>query len=216
MFLHRGDFLTGKTHAVLGTAAALAVSAPANVYELAAVIGVSAFSSLLPDLDVKSSRANKLLNTVVLVWGLVILGAVALDRLLHFGLNDILLSCSGGIVKAMRPFGAGALLLYFAVLPFSGHRGFTHSIAALFISAAFACTYLSRPAAAAFAAGYAVHIFADLFNKKGEQLLFPAEKRYCLKLCKSDGIVSKSLFLLGSMVSGLEIIGWLVAFAMLK
>jgi inner membrane protein len=56
----------------------------------------------------------------------------------------------------------------------------------------------------------------DLLNKKGEQLLFPFKKRFCFNLCKSDGMVSKSLFMLGAIISLLEIIGWSVVLTMTK
>ena len=40
-----------------------------------------------------------------------------------------------------------------------------------------------------FCIGLLSHLGLDVFNKKGIQLFYPYKKRYCLRLCSSDGKV---------------------------
>lgn len=73
------------------------------------------------------------------------------------------------------------------------HRLFTHSILGWFLFGII-MFFLCRPITIPFAVGYASHIIADLFNKKGEQLFFPFKRRFCFKLCDSGGTANKVLF----------------------
>jgi membrane-bound metal-dependent hydrolase YbcI (DUF457 family) len=210
------DFMMGKTHAVLGSAAALAVTKPQSLGELAAVTAVSVIGSLLVDLDVKSSKANKMLNRIVVFTIAAGVITLAADSILKLGINRIVLEHTSSAAVFMKPLAVALFLIYAFLLSISGHRGFTHSIAATLMITAFAYCIFSPIVALALVTGYVVHIFFDIFNKKGEQLFYPLKKRFCLNLCKSDGIFSKTLFLLGMLLSGLELAGWIVILCIKK
>jgi inner membrane protein len=131
--------MLGKTHAITGLAAGLAVAAAAGLTSttpLAAYV-VAAGAALLPDLDQPRSMANRTVAT--------------------------------------KP--AHIILRQFS------HRGFTHSLLAisLFYGLMLGVSYLAGaqgipiPYAYVIMAtvGYSSHIFADMFNKEGVQLLYP-------------------------------------------
>jgi inner membrane protein len=208
--------MTGKTHAVLGSAAALALTRPQSVSEIAAVTAVSVFSSLMVDLDVKSSKANKLVNKVIIAAIAIAVISAVLDGLLNLGLSKLMISKAAQHSAVMKPTSIVLMIVYFALTGTSGHRGFTHSIAAAVMVTAFCSLLFREIITIAFISGYCAHILIDLLNKKGEQLLFPFKKRFCFNVCKSDGMVSKSLFMLGAIISLLEIIGWSVVLTMTK
>lgn len=206
--------MTGKTHAVLGSAMALAVTRPQSIAEITAVTAVSVFGGLMVDLDVKSSKANKILNKVVTIAIIAAIIALFADGIFNLGLNKLLISRAAEKSMIMKPTAIALMLLYIFLMSLSGHRGFTHSITALAIVTAFSSLMFREIITIAIVSGYATHIIIDLLNRKGEQLFYPLKKRFCFNLCKSDGMVSKSLFLIGAIISLLEIIGWIVVIYM--
>ena len=80
-----------------------------------------------------------------------------------------------------------------------------HSLAALL--GLTACVYvILPPAAPAFAAAYLSHIGVDLLNRRGEQLLWPLQRRFALGLCRSDGAVNALLCAASTLAAALLII----------
>ena len=77
------------------------------------------------------------------------------------------------------------------------HRTFMHSFLCLLIYYLVLSTFLSQSFAVPFAVGMLSHILLDLLNHIGVAVLCPiSDKRFCLDLCDSDGIVNRVLFYL--------------------
>lgn len=185
-------WLSGKTHAAVGAAAAMAVCAPAGILKAAVVCIVGAVGALLPDIDTRGSYASRTFKKCI-------------------GVSFVFAACLVCLSVGLRLIGAGVsvpvwlLQLPSGVLLFSGfavfcvfgyeqpHRGFTHSLLAAVWVVTYSLAFDSLVRGDVwfgFAAGYVSHVIVDLLNKRGEQLFWPASKRYCLGLCTADGAVS--------------------------
>ena len=91
----------------------------------------------------------------------------------------------------------------------SGHRGFSHSIAALLLETA--CLKLIFPAAALpFAAAFASHVLLDLMNKRPVRLFYPVKKGICLGWFYSDRLANKAFAAIGAFWLIVEIILFLL------
>ena len=93
--------------------------------------------------------------------------------------------------------------------PTSNFRGFTHSILALVLFSTAAHAVVGN-SSTWFAIGYASHLVIDLFNKKGESLLFPIKAKVCFNLCAADGITNKLLGSLATVASALLLFGRII------
>ena len=99
------------------------------------------------------------------------------------------------------------LLVFIIAGKRSSHRGITHS----FVSCLFTTLCIlaiGKAEGFMWAIGYLSHLMIDYPNNKGEELLWPKKDRYCLKLCKSDGLVNRILLWFGlvSVVTTLRLI----------
>lgn len=181
--------MTGKTHIVVGAAAALAVgrvmgSAAALPCLLGGVVG-----GMLPDTDVSSSTGSKELRRA---WAAVAVILAALLVADHFLGSDLAL----GFVRSFsyeQLAGIAILVAVCAVGRASGHRGFSHSLVAL-AAAAFGAYLVSPALAVPMAAGYASHLALDLLNKKPMRLLWPSRRGFCLRLCEAGRLVDSLVF----------------------
>ena len=80
------------------------------------------------------------------------------------------------------------------------HRTFTHSLLCLVLWT-LSGQLVSPQLGAAFSIGIASHLLLDLFNRKGQRLLFPLKKRFCLNVCASDGRANQALGGIGLIAS---------------
>lgn len=189
--------MTGKTHLAVGTAAALCITYPSDLKELALCIIASSVGSVVCDVDVKSSESRRDLNRITVI--ALIAGIAALFAEYKFDL---------GITKNFnRESDMFRLVLGFisfiAVCTFGKyqpHRSFMHSIPALALLTAI--VYFMYPALAPyFFISMFSHIFIDLFNRRKIRLLYPLKKGLCFKLCPANGKVNDILFIAGSVLS---------------
>jgi len=190
-----GKIMQGKTHCVIGTAAAMSALKPSL-----GVIIMAAAGSLIVDMDIKSSKASKAADNIskVIILGIIVTAVV--DKYFN---TSFLMSAAGTVLNFSVSIAAAAI--WFLLKCKSSHRGFTHSIFGMLLICFASFAIFDFKLSAALAIGYACHITADLFNKKGCQLFYPNKKRYCLKLCRSDGKVDGILFFTFFMVCVFEI-----------
>lgn len=184
--------MMGKTHVFIGIASALALTTPDNLGGcLSAIVG-GAVGGSISDIDVGSDKDGigslyaKLITTGIIPISLII------DYIIDGGIIDYVRNCN----RTNLAIG----VIMFIVLCFIGskqdHRGFTHSLLALFlfsVSIGFFCKPILMP----FVIGFASHILIDLLNKKPVKVFFPSKKGVCFKLCYANKTTDKILTLIG-------------------
>ncbi|MCI8491174.1 MAG: metal-dependent hydrolase [Lachnospiraceae bacterium] len=194
--------MLGKTHMVIGTAAALAITRPKTVGSLVICLGASALGALISDIDVGTSESHKDADIVVtLAAGIAMLTAAA-EYLFHLDLYRRIFQNTSKL-----PMIAG-ILLFLVICAFGKeqpHRSFMHSFLALILLAA--CIYLVIPQAVPyFAIGFLSHIAIDLFNRRKVRLLYPFSGGFSLGLFPAHGTANHIFFLLGSVLTAAEIL----------
>lgn len=193
--------MTGKTHTSIGVASALiAISVTGldrcGITTVGACCVLAATASTLPDID--TGAAKKVYRGAVI--GMLVCSMAALFMLLF---NSVTLGKS--IVNLL---GLGVVSGWCLFAKERPHREFTHSFVSLAILLVGLVLVMSGIVwekklcvLVAFASAYLSHLLIDAPNKKGEQLLWPLPKRFCLKLCSANGYVNDALFVIGSVVS---------------
>ena len=177
--------MSGKTHAKAGFTAGVIVGSALTGFkvgvspELVTAIAMSTAGALFPDLDLHRSKGVKLMRKLVPAF-FIFLVVVALSIANH----KIALTSQ----LAMRLTADITLLVIALFVRKQPHRGASHSLTLMVLASICICISLGKIASISFAAGYLSHLALDLLNNKGEQLLYPLPNRYCLKICKADGI----------------------------
>lgn len=197
--------MKGRTHLAVGVASSLFVAPHLtgvftgfnlNVTSVLLGVSVAGVGALLPDIDIKGSDARRGLTKI--------LSSIALLIVFGFILrNNMIMSDIKGPLDAMKgSVNVVGLVLFVVSLVFgffSNHRSYTHSLLG-FAVFSYSVYLLLGGFWVWFAIGYLSHILIDLFNCKGERLLFPLEKSFCLNLCSSDGLADSLLCLSSSML----------------
>lgn len=176
--------MDGQTHAALGAATALVIIRPAEPKTLIATAAVGAFAGILPDIDTGGKVASIIHKiTLAFIWIVcffvcqaALTGSTVIESIDDSGM-------------AINMLGLAILIGFSIFGDTQPHRGFTHSVLALLI-ASFSAYLIFKNLALAFCIGYASHLLIDLFNKKGERLLWPLHYRWCLNLCKANGLAA--------------------------
>lgn len=177
-----------KTHITLGIASALIVAHPATVSGVIAAVAGGGIGGWIVDIDCKDINADreKVYDSVIV--GLFTAALVILDYFIGSGMCQYVFDNWG-----IRIWCSLAGLIILSVVGYrSKHRSFTHSLLGLLLFGV-VMYFLCYPIVVPFAIGYLSHIVADIFNKRGEQLFFPAKKRICFSICDSDGKANKIL-----------------------
>lgn len=179
--------MTGDTHAAVGAAIGVSVAGFASsdicsVTTTAGVIIAGCVGGLLPDSDLPGTKGRKYLAG----------GVFALALLLGTMKNSRLSTSVSSFLMHSFPVLVWVIIYLAIVLRSHSHRGFTHSLTSLAITAI--CLGLlpagSNVFVIAFLLGMLSHIVIDLFNTKGEQLFWPLKPRFCFNLCTSSGYVN--------------------------
>ena len=133
--------------------------------------------------------------------GLVLM-AFLLDRVLHLGLRELLLTQGA----SQTAFGCLIMVLSCVKGRFSAHRTFTHSFlfTALLTYAGWQFTPLFGTAVCA---GCLSHLFLDLTNKRPVQLFYPFKKGYCLHLFFADRTANRVLLWTG-LLADILLLSW--------
>jgi inner membrane protein len=147
----------GRTHIAIGLMTSAIIINPHDLNWAGVCAGVTAFSSVLPDVD----HPNGLLRRIS---GIT---PKPLNIIAYF------LVLFWFIYKFQVPTIAVIILIAAIALSlFMPHRSFTHSFIGIFIFSL--GVYLAyKPIFLPFTVGYLMHLIADYFTKSGMQLYFP-------------------------------------------
>lgn len=185
--------MDGKTHVAVGVASTAIVlyHTQFNVIDWGMALGVAVVGATLPDVDVVNGRKS---------W----------DRVKY-----LVLFCAAYVVQMLmshtdmlqRVIGMALFFGLYLLGSQQPHRGFTHSIAAwaMFTTSvylAFKGVSFALWIILGFSVSYASHLAIDVLNRKGCQYLWPLPKRWCLKICTADGIVSKIVMWISYITAG--------------
>lgn len=179
--------MKGSTHFVVGIASALAITHPQTVTGVITAMTSGAIGGWIVDIDVRNRESSGSDETKrekfydAIIDTLFILAFIVVDFFIGKGMCQYVID-NWGIVVEGALFG---ILITLLIGFNTTHRTFTHSFLAMAIFTAL-MYFFCRPAAIPFLIGYASHLVADLFNKRGPQLFFPFKWKPCFKLCKSD------------------------------
>ena len=189
--------MLGKTHMAVGVAAGLLIMQPKNMQELILGTGVSAIGSVISDIDVGTSESHREADKIIGMTIAAVIFMVVVECIWHVGIYKKLMRDS----SVPREIIAAAIFL--GICAFGkeqAHRSFMHSLLAMFLLTG--CVTIFFPLAASyFQIGLLSHLAADLLNRRGERLLYPWKKGFCLRLCSSKGMVNKWMFRIGVPVS---------------
>ncbi|MDE5768439.1 MAG: metal-dependent hydrolase, partial [Oscillospiraceae bacterium] len=179
---------------------------PDTIPGILTAVSMGAVGALISDLDVDSSIANKKANQILPLLLVIVVLAVIIDLVFQVGLwrkiwnHSNFLKILGGIVAFV------SICLFGKNQP---HRSFMHSLLALAtLDISLSLIYL--PFVQYFTVGFLSHLAIDLLNKKKLKLLYPKKDGFSLRLCSSSGIVNRILFVVCSVLSGLEVLLFLV------
>ena len=151
--------MRGTSHVIIGVTLTGAILNLTDYNYGIAEAAIAGIGSLLPDIDEDSSTINKYIPFSFRKFIYVILGGYLLYQIYKTKNFTLLIPA---IVS---------LLIYF-----SGHRGFTHSIAAAVI---FTIAFMKTPTYIyPFIIGYGLHLICDMLNEKGIALLYPIKKMF--------------------------------------
>lgn len=184
--------MTGKTHMAIGLAGSSLILLPGVDIRTGLVgLAVSAIGSLMVDGDMEQSEAGDKINDFV--QGMVLISGVLL--FLKYKMNfNAFEALTQYMPAGFKLIGITLLIASIIYGRMSGHRYFMHSIFGLFTTSL--GVYLIMGAFWKwFALGYALHILADLLNKKKVHLLYPLVPDFGIKfnVCGANGLVSKIL-----------------------
>ncbi len=187
--------MLSKTHLAIGIATSLTVLQPSTPKEIAVAVIGGAMGGSIPDIDIIKNKTN--LDSIVTqsTAALIVLAAVLCDYYFNYGIVRYLGSHPESLFTGI------ALYVLFCVIGFyAPHRGFTHSFLgmALFTSSV---RIIYPELTGAFLLGYASHLVLDLLNRKPMKLFYPIRKGVCLRLCYSNRLANRVLFIIGTSLS---------------
>lgn len=192
--------MNGKAHTALGVGTAIGlcetfglITSSNDLDKIIVCAVVSAAAATLPDIDV--GAAAKVYKYSIYGLLATFVTTVLFVVLRHGKLTDMPLSIIGlALVCGLSIFGKQ-----------QPHRGFTHSVlATVLFTIGIALGTLKIGGGyrniiiLSFLFSYVSHLLVDLLNKKGEQLLYPMPKRFCLKVCTASGIGNEMTLIFGS------------------
>jgi inner membrane protein len=183
--------MTGKTHLSVGVMTALAVTHPTDLKNIVLCVSTAAVGALLCDVDVTRSEAKTKLNQVI---GIIV-GAVALALIANRMLNINVYSYIKQSSNLFRMLSGFIILVGICIFgEKTPHRSFMHSLLGL-VAANLAVYFISPVIGGFFMPAMISHIAIDMLNKRDVRLLYPLKNGVSLGLCKSDGVVSRVMFI---------------------
>ncbi|MDO4620466.1 MAG: metal-dependent hydrolase [Lachnospiraceae bacterium] len=187
--------MQGKTHFMIGTAAALFILQPSELPVLVAGGAAAGLGSVISDIDAGRSSAGAEAVKVIAVSVMLSVSVILADMYLNLGIYEKLILRGSSHSAAVTPVLLFLLLCSFGML--TPHRSFMHSFPAMLLLGG--CMYLLAPGLALyFVIGFASHILLDLLNKKGERLFYPFRKGFALRFCHADGKINSLLLAVGT------------------
>lgn len=195
--------MTGKTHFIVGTTAALLITQPQDAKSIALTIGFAGIAAMYPDIDSPTSIIHKKTKEVVSFFGTLI--AILIAACMYSAYTIAPITQDPALFRLILGFGAG--FVFTLIGSHCSYQGFTHSIFALIW--VLLCVFIAgtpKDYLLCVLIGYTSHLILDLLNEMGEQLLFPLPFRFCLHLCKSDGFIDTMTQLSGYVIVSIYIV----------
>lgn len=198
--------MLGVTHIAVAVATSLAVMEPIHIPAIASTIAVSGFASLLPDMDSKNGKMRKYANAGISIYILLIAAIIVAECMTegNFMKNILRNDGSGNVLISFFGF---TIIFVSCIIGYFKHRWFAHSFigCAMFAAGLMLATGY-KGLAIPFTIGYLSHLLLDLPNYVECYYLWPLNKGFCLRLCKSDGAVNFILCVAGYAVCFIEVI----------
>lgn len=188
--------MLGKTHMAVGIAAGIAIFQPDSVMTAAVCTAGTALGALIPDIDVGHSKSRNKVQSIIGMTILITVTLATIEAAFHIGIYRQLMSNSS-VVRILSGFAVFLIACGYGLK--TSHRSFMHSFMAGAILTV--CVYIIFPMVAEyFAVGFCSHLIIDLLNHRGEQLLFPCKKRFCLDIASSHGLINEVLFAMADVI----------------
>lgn len=195
--------MTGKTHWAVGTAAALCLTRPETFRELVLCVGAASVGAVICDIDVTTSDSREALNRITLLTAAVVVLTGMAEIVWDLGIVRNF-DRQSSVFRLLTGFGAFLLVCTFGKN--QPHRSFMHSFAGA--AALGGILMLIYPAVTPyFLTAMLSHMAIDLLNFRRVRLLYPLRKGVCFRVCSSDGMVDRILFLAGSVVGVAAFVG---------
>lgn len=182
--------MMSKTHVAVGIACSLA-AAPETIEGLSYALMGGAIGSLICDIDRNSENPSRDVKQ-----GWAIAFTVFTVGFLHESYArwqqfkaEYLLS------RPLTLICIGLLLILLLFVINSAHRGFSHSLMMMVISAVL-IYFINRQTSLFYMIGFLSHLFLDVLNKKPVRIFYPA-KGFCLGWFYVDGLANRILLLCG-------------------
>lgn len=187
--------MESNTHMAVGVASSLIILQPkTDTKELVLGITLAIVGSLISDIDMHNSKANKAINKIIWVIGITGIISLTVDYFLKLGIYENILN-DVAIMRILVSISLFSIILMFAKL--TPHRTFSHSligITSFYIPVSIIFDQMGNY----FLIAIISHVVIDLFNKKKVKLFYPLKKGVCFKLCYSNGVVNKVLLFISS------------------
>lgn len=182
--------MMSKTHITVGTTCALLIAQPTPAGACLALAG-GTLGGIMPDTDVisRDNTGDAIQGEIIAV--IITIFVIVIDKLFRFNAFQQIERD-----KYYLPIGIIMLIALYILGVTRDHRGFTHSIVALILYS-IPIMMIYEPLTQYFMMGFLSHLFIDLFNKRGIQLLFPWKKRICFRLCGADKLANKIIMIVG-------------------
>ena len=193
--------MTGRTHLVIGAAAAIAVVQPQSPAAFGLCAAAGAVGGVLPDIDVNTSESHRQLVKLLAVLFLSAAALAIAEQVWQIGIAERL-ARQTSLMRAIPGCLAFLAVCWFGM--HQPHRSFMHSLLALIILTALAWG-IAPGFALPFAAAMLSHIALDLLNRRRVRILYPLKRGFRLNLCDADGWANQWLFLAGCAILLLEI-----------
>lgn len=194
--------MNGSTHMAVGVASSLLILQPKlDAKEIVLGTTLAIIGSLVSDIDVDTSKANKAVNKIIWIIGSVGSISLIIDYFLKLKIYESILN-NADIMRVIVSISLFSIVLMFAKM--TPHRSFSHSIAGV-LAFYIPVSLVFKEASLYFLVGIISHIVIDLFNKKKIQLFYPVKYGVCFKLCRANGIVNKILFYISAVYIGCDI-----------
>lgn len=181
-----------RTHIAFGVAASTALVHTSDLKILLTTIAGATIGSIISDLDSYNSEVSQILNKITVISITTVLACVGISYIFKIDVIDKIIQYKNA---ANIIIGVLIFLLISVLGSYTKHRTFMHSIPCALIYYFLLSTFLSQSFTLAFIISMLSHILLDLLNHIGVAIFCPlSEKRVCLDLCDSDGIVNRILF----------------------
>lgn len=188
--------MLGKTHMAVGIATGIVVFHPDSVLTAVVCTAGTALGAVISDIDVGHSKSRNKVQSIIGMAILITVTLATIEAAFHIGIYRQMVSNSS-IVRILSGFAVFLIVCGYGLS--TSHRSFMHSFMAGAILTV--CVYIIFPMLVKyFAVGFCSHLVIDLLNHRGEQLLFPCKKRFCLDIASSHGFINELLFALADVI----------------